>query len=126
MFSTTPLDAIEQALNGSMAEQNAIAQNIANIDTPGYKAQKVVFDDALQGELQANQTSSSQLPFSNSADRGFHTVTDTYGTIQNNGNNVDIDHEMSELSQNQLLYQSLTQSASDQFKRFNIVLGGAS
>ncbi|WP_100487675.1 flagellar basal body rod protein FlgB [Sporolactobacillus pectinivorans] len=125
MFSTTPLGAIEQALNGSMAEQNAIAQNIANIDTPGYKAQKVVFDDALQGELQANQTGSGQLPFSNSANQGFHTVTDTYGTIQNNGNNVDIDHEMSELSQNQLLYQSLTQAASDQFKRFNIVLGGA-
>ncbi|TGB00275.1 flagellar basal body rod protein FlgB [Sporolactobacillus shoreae] len=126
MFSTTPLAAIEQGLNGSMAEQNAISQNIANIDTPGYKAKKVVFDDALQGELEANSTNPSHLPFLNSADPGFQTVTDNFGTIQNNGNNVDIDHEMSDLSRNQLLYQSLTQAASDQFLRFNTVLGGAS
>jgi flagellar basal-body rod protein FlgB len=52
-------------------------------------------------------------------------VTDTFGTVQNNGNNVDIDHEMSSLAQNQLLYQALSQAASDQFQKFNTVLGGS-
>jgi flagellar basal-body rod protein FlgB len=124
MFSTTPLSAIEGSLNRSMAEQNAISRNIANIDTPGYKAQTVVFNEALQGELQARRTEPGHLPFSNSADSGYQTVTDTYGTIQNNGNNVDIDHEMSQLSRNQYLYQTLTRAATDQFQRFTTVLGG--
>ncbi|MCI1882348.1 MAG: flagellar basal body rod protein FlgB [Sporolactobacillus sp.] len=126
MFSVTPtaLSAIERSLNASMATQNTISQNIANIDTPGYKAKKVVFNDTLQQALKAHKTSTNQLDFSTSPS-DYRVVTDTYGTLQNNGNNVDIDHEMSELAQNQLLYQTLTQSAADQFKRFNIVLGGA-
>ncbi|MCO7126003.1 flagellar basal body rod protein FlgB [Sporolactobacillus shoreicorticis] len=125
MISVTPLTAIERALNGSMAEQNAIAQNIANVDTPNYKAQKVTFDRVLQNELKANRTNASHISFSSSEDSGYRTVTDNYGTVQNNGNNVDLDHEMSDLAQNQLLYQTLSQAASDQFKKFNIVLGGA-
>ncbi|MCQ2008943.1 flagellar basal body rod protein FlgB [Sporolactobacillus sp. STSJ-5] len=125
MFSVTPLNAIERALNGSMAEQNAIAQNIANVDTPNYKAQKVTFNDVLQTKLKANRTDESQIDFSSSEDSGYRTVTDNYGSVQNNGNNVDLDHEMSELAQNQLLYQTLSQAASDQFKKFNIVLGGS-
>ncbi|MFT8309829.1 MAG: flagellar basal body rod protein FlgB [Sporolactobacillus sp.] len=125
MFSVTPLNAIERALNESMAEQNAIAQNIANVDTPNYKAQKVTFNDVLQTKLKANRTDESQIDFSSSEDSGYRTVTDNYGSVQNNGNNVDLDHEMSELAQNQLLYQTLSQAASDQFKKFNIVLGGS-
>lgn len=124
MFAATPLSAIETSLNRSMAEQNAISRNIANMDTPGYKAQTVVFNDSLQSALQANRTEPGHLPFSDSADSGYRTVTDTYGTIQNNGNNVDIDHEMSMLSSNQFLYQTLSRAATDQFQRFNTVLGG--
>ncbi|SFG01900.1 flagellar basal body rod protein FlgB [Sporolactobacillus nakayamae] len=125
MYSITPLTAIERALNGSMAQQNAIAQNIANVDTPNYKAKKVVFNDVLQNELKANRTNERQVNFSSSDHSGFKSVTDTFGTVQNNGNNVDVDHEMSELAQNQLLYQALSQAASDQFQRYNIVLGGS-
>ncbi|GGL44117.1 flagellar basal body rod protein FlgB [Sporolactobacillus putidus] len=124
MFSLTPLSAIERAMNGSMAEQNAISQNIANVDTPNYKAQKVVFNDVLDQSLQANQIASANSPFTASDQTGYSTVTDTYGAIQNNGNNVDIDHEMSNLAQNQLYYQALGQAASNQFLQFNTVLGG--
>lgn len=124
MFATTPLGAIETSLNRSMAEQNAISRNIANVDTPGYKAQTVVFNDALQGVMQAHRTEPGHIPFSDSAEAGYQTVTDHFGTIQNNGNNVDMDHEMAQLSRNQFLYQSLTRAAADQFQRFNTVLGG--
>ncbi|MDD9147070.1 MULTISPECIES: flagellar basal body rod protein FlgB [unclassified Sporolactobacillus] len=124
MFSLTPLSAIERAMNGSMAEQNAISQNIANVDTPNYKAQKVVFNDVLNQSMQTNQNNSDNFPLTSADQTGYSTVTDTYGTIQNNGNNVDIDHEMSDLAQNQLYYQALGQAASNQFQQFNTVLGG--
>ncbi|WP_354326812.1 flagellar basal body rod protein FlgB [Sporolactobacillus kofuensis] len=112
-------------MNASMAEQNAIAQNIANVDTPNYKAKKVVFNDVLQSSLVANRTNPRHYNFSTSDGSGYTTVTDNFGSVQNNGNNVDIDHEMSELAQNQLLYQALGQSASNQFQQFNMVLGGS-
>lgn len=124
MFSVSPISAIESAMNRSVAENNAIAQNVANVDTPNYKAKKVTFDRVLGGELEAYRTSPLHIPFSGSDSSGYRTETDTYGTIQNNGNNVDIDHEMSELATNQLLYQALSQSATDQFQKFNTVLGG--
>jgi flagellar basal-body rod protein FlgB len=108
-----------------MAQQNAIAQNIANVDTPNYKAKKVVFNEVLQNELKANRTNERHVNFSSTSESGYKNVTDTFGTVQNNGNNVDLDHEMSELAQNQLLYQALGQAASDQFQRYNIVLGGS-
>ncbi|RYM07307.1 flagellar basal body rod protein FlgB [Sporolactobacillus sp. THM7-7] len=121
----TPISSIERAMNGSMAEQNVIAQNIANVDTPNYKAGKIVFDDVLSDSLKAKQTDPRHLSFSTSDGTGYHRVTDTFGTIQNNGNNVDVDHEMANLAKNQLFYQALTQAASNQFLQFNTVLGGA-
>ncbi|RYL93000.1 flagellar basal body rod protein FlgB [Sporolactobacillus sp. THM19-2] len=124
MFNDYPINTIQLAMNRSFAQQNLIAQNIANVDTPGYKAKKVAFDSLLGDQLQAYRTRPGHISFSGSDPKGYHTEMDTYGTIQDNGNNVDIDHEMSELARNQLLYQTLSQSAADQFKKFNIVLGG--
>ncbi|RYL95474.1 flagellar basal body rod protein FlgB [Sporolactobacillus sp. THM7-4] len=120
----TPLFDIERALNGSMVRQNVIARNIANVDTAGYKAKKVVFDDILDSAMSANRTEPGHLPFSMSDDAGYRMVNDLSGTIQNNGNNVDIDQQMSELAKNQLFYQALGQAAANQFQQFNTVLGG--
>ncbi|WP_262391918.1 flagellar basal body rod protein FlgB [Sporolactobacillus inulinus] len=119
----TPMTALEQGLNRSMAAQNAIAQNIANVDTPDYKAKKVLFEDVLDSKMQANRTNPKHLSFTSAGETSFRIVNDSFGSVQNNGNNVDLEHEMSELAQNQLLYQTLSQAASDQFQKFNIVLG---
>ncbi|MFX3618453.1 MAG: flagellar basal body rod protein FlgB [Sporolactobacillus sp.] len=115
-FETTPLNAIERAMNGSMAQQNAVSQNIANVDTPGYQAKKVVFGDAFGDALDRLDSDRSS---------GYHLETDTSGTVQNNGNNVDVDNEMSKLAQNQVYYQALSQAAGNQFLQFNTVLGGS-
>lgn len=125
MFLFTPIPAVQRALDGSMAQQNVIAQNIANVDTPNYKAKQVVFDDVLNASLEAHRTNPRHLPFSTQSDNGYRIIEDDSGVIQNNGNNVDIDQEMSDLARNQLYYQTLTQSVSNQFQRFNTVLGGS-
>ena len=44
---------LEQALDGLSSRQAAISSNLANIDTPGYQAQTVDFETALQREVQA-------------------------------------------------------------------------
>ena len=42
---------MQKALDGTWERQKAISNNIANHETPGYKAQKVMFEDALKKEL---------------------------------------------------------------------------
>ncbi|MFT8871372.1 MAG: flagellar basal body rod protein FlgB [Sporolactobacillus sp.] len=116
MFEATPLNAIEQAMNRSMAQQNVISQNIANVDTPNYKAKQVAFDDVFEQAMND--------PSDGEAD--YHIVNGSGGTVQANGNNVDIDTEMTTLAKNQIYYQALSQAASNQFLQFNAVLSGGS
>ncbi|WKB34871.1 flagellar basal body rod protein FlgB [Terrilactibacillus sp. S3-3] len=124
IFSATTIPIVEQAMNGSMAEQNVLAQNIANVDTPNYKAKQVAFDDVFNNALTAEKTNPKHLSFSSDDEAGYRIENDSSGAVQNNGNNVDIDAQMSNLAKNQLRYQALEQAVSNQFQQFNTVLGG--
>ncbi len=47
MFDSVTFKALNSALDGLAARQRAVANNIANVNTPGYRAQRVSFEDAL-------------------------------------------------------------------------------
>lgn len=47
MFDSVTFKALSSALDGLAARQRAVANNIANVNTPGYRAQRVSFEDAL-------------------------------------------------------------------------------
>lgn len=123
IFSATPIPILEKAMDGSMAEQSVLAQNVANVDTPNYKAKQVVFEDVFNEALTAEKTNPKHLSFS-SDDQGYRIENDSSGAVQNNGNNVDIDEQMSNLAKNQIQYQALEQAVSNQFQQFKTVLGG--
>ncbi len=122
MLGDTTISRLEQALNRSSLTQKVIAQNIANVDTPNYKAQEVTFGSALSNSLQALRTDPRQFEFSNSATPQI--VTNPNATMQNNGNTVDIDKEMVNLANNQLNYQAYVEAISRKFNQYNTVLGG--
>ncbi|HSU80165.1 MAG TPA: flagellar basal body rod protein FlgB [Candidatus Angelobacter sp.] len=123
MFGDTTITGLEQALNRSSLTQKVIAQNIANVDTPNYKAQEVTFNQALTNALSAKKTDPRDFSFS-TGDQG-RIVTDNSTTLQNNGNNVDIDKEMVNMAKNQLNYQAYTEAISRKLNQYNIVLGGS-
>jgi flagellar basal-body rod protein FlgB len=100
MFDTT-LVGLERAMSGAALRQQVIANNIANANTPNFKSSDVDFHAALAAAF-AGQSTPAGI-----ADTGFSIQTDTSSTGRLDGNNVDIDQQMADLSQNTLDYQSL-------------------
>jgi flagellar basal-body rod protein FlgB len=116
LFDVTQI-ALERALAGSAQRQQIIANNLANADTPGFKRSDLDFHAQLAGALEAG-SSGSQLQ-----SLAFSPSSDTSTSMQLDGNNVDVDTEMSKLSENSLDYQSLVAVASARLKMLQTAIG---
>ncbi|WP_042144844.1 flagellar basal body rod protein FlgB [Paucisalibacillus sp. EB02] len=127
LFSGT-INTLQQSLNYSSIKNQTIASNIANVDTPNYKAKDVVFKDILQNELSsslaAKKTNPRHLPFDQEHRSSYQIVQRNNTTFNHNGNNVDIDKEMAELAQNQIYYQSLVDRINGKFNSLQTVIKG--
>ena len=99
---------IRAAMGGLAARQRAIANNVANVDTPNFKASEVRFEDVLKAtETRATRGRSvNQSDLNSAASRA--TQLDATST-RGDGNNVDIDREMELLGESNLTYSALTQ-----------------
>jgi flagellar basal-body rod protein FlgB len=99
---------LQAAMSGLAARQRTIANNVANVDTPGFKASEVRFEDVLNKAVSRARpgTSVSQSALDAQA-RATSLVDGT--TTRADGNNVDIDQQMEMLSEANLNYSALTQ-----------------
>jgi len=102
LFDVTQL-SLETALRGSAMRQTALAANVANANTPGYRRQDVDFHGALQAAMSSG---------SNVENVAFSAATDSSAPMQADGNAVDIDVENANLAKNGLEYESLVSVAS--------------
>lgn len=124
---------LKSALDASSLRQQVISNNIANAETPGYKGKQVVFEDILKQHLSnqttfvGNRTDPRHIVIGNSSDiPTAKTVENTDTVIQNNGNNVDIDAEMTNMGKNSLWYYTLTQELNSEFQQLSIAITGRS
>lgn len=105
---------LHQGLTGLTSRQRAIAQNISNVDTPGYKAVDVRFEDVLRSEMQG-QTDAGALRMTSAAHMDPGAAGRQLGVVKPNttlradGNSVDLDEEMVKLADTQLTYDALSQ-----------------
>jgi len=126
LFSGT-ISTLEQALNYASTKQKVISNNIANADTPNFKAQDVSFKQVLNEKLESltvNRTDRRHFDFSmkNNTSTNIYTNNVSYN---NSGNSVDIDKEMSNLATNQIYYNAVTERLSSKFQSIqNVVRGG--
>ncbi len=105
------LSELASAMNYRLFRQGVISSNVANIDTPGYKAKEATFDEELTSRLQMSTTTPEHIPSSNApGEVSFRIAEDPYSRIGNDSNTVDLDREMMKLSQNQLLYEASAQA----------------
>lgn len=111
LFDTTAFRITEQGLSILWQKQQVIAQNIANEDTPGYKAKSLEFSGVLRDKLRANGTVKKEL---NLAQR---MVTDYATNDQGDTNNVDHDTQAAELAKAQLQYDALINQMNGNFAR---------
>jgi flagellar basal-body rod protein FlgB len=123
-LSNGMIQGLGRALDQTSLQQKTTAQNIANVDTPDYKAKEVVFKEEFDRSLQTYRTDSRHLPFSTSDGDSFTVKTKTDTAIHNNGNNVDIDREMAQLAKEQIQYQALVQRLSGKFNSLKTVVKG--
>lgn len=99
------INMLEKMLDVSAIKHKVIANNIANINTPGYKRMEVSFADQL--EKVVKNTSMNKFdtlqPKIVIAEKGGDE------TVRNDGNNVDMDKEISALMKNTLSYSVFSQ-----------------
>jgi flagellar basal-body rod protein FlgB len=129
MFNDAAGRAVRTALGGLQLRQEAIGNNIANVDTPGYRAREVRFEEQLQAELAAPRrpellrlglvtTDDGHIPLPPRV-RSFQarplTIESLDGTLRSDGNTVDVDREMSKLAETQIVYNGLGQVQTSKF-----------
>jgi flagellar basal-body rod protein FlgB len=94
----TTQQALESAMSGAEMRNTLLTNNLANVDTPGYQPQDVNFQSTLAQAVSAGQSPSS-VTFQP------YTVQQATGA---DGNGVSPEQQQADLSQNGLLYETLT------------------
>ena len=114
-FYDSALAGLNASMNFRLMNQNVIASNIANADTPGYKAQKVEFEDALRNALQISgrlQMEGSDPEHFIKADPGRidpEIYDNPNGVVNQDGNSVDRGAEQVALAENQIQYDAASE-----------------
>jgi flagellar basal-body rod protein FlgB len=99
LFDTTQI-GLERALSGSSLRQQTIAQNIANVNTPGYRRQDVDFASALHAAWDKGASGVESVNAS--------VETDQTSVMRADGSSVDIDTEAAAQSKNGLQYEAIS------------------
>ena len=131
IFSQT-VSVLEKALDLRSKKHNVIASNIANMDTPDYKAFDLVIEKELQkttGEgnsISLNKTDRAHIQSRRSKAGGVSVVIDnTQGlSLRGDGNTVDIDKQMGNMAENTLMYKAAAQMIQRKFQGLKSVIQG--
>ena len=114
---------IQAALTGLAARQRTIANNVANVDTPNFKASEVNFEDTLKKAMQSAKP--GRAPNQSALDASMRSTSLINATsTRGDGNNVDIDREMEMLGEANLQYSALTQAMSTRLGILRNVING--
>ena len=119
------INVLDRAADAAWQRNEAISNNIANVDTPGYKRQDVAFESVLQQALGNNRYESMDDKVANvnlSRLRGRAYVDYANYSYRLDGNNVDIENENVMLAENQLKYQGLISSINQEFSNLKTVM----
>jgi flagellar basal-body rod protein FlgB len=131
LFGTDSMIALDKGLDAMALRQQVIANNVANINTPGFKKQDVSFEDSLASAIESKQNSNSFKAKSgefstvnplNDVEIKVSTVKGT--SMRYDGNNVDIDEEMSKLAETNIRYQAMSKLMSERFGGLKTVING--
>ncbi|MDX6547601.1 MAG: flagellar basal-body rod protein FlgB [Gaiellales bacterium] len=119
LFDTTMV-GLERAMSGAQLRQQVLANNLANANTPGFKRSDVDFHSALVAAFGQSGATPAQIQQAQ-----FSSATDSATSMRMDGNNVDVDTEMANLSENSLDFQSLTSVLTSRIKILQTAIGGA-
>ena len=120
------VNMLQKGLDASWLKNEVITNNIANVDTPNFKSSSVNFEEAFKAAMNedkftAKKTSDGHIDFSSQGmQSAVHTNMDTSEGLD--GNNVDIDYENAELAKNSILYNTLVEQVSSEFRKLSAAI----
>jgi flagellar basal-body rod protein FlgB len=121
----------EKALDAAWMRNEAISNNIANVNTPGYKKSYVKFEELLSDAADKFQISGIKkdkkfLPIGKDTALTVspEIVGEEFTSMRRDDNNVDIDVEMAELAKNTIKYNALVAQLSKEFSRIKLAING--
>lgn len=105
------IDLLQKIMDICAYRQKILASNIANADTPNYKAKDIDFQSELKKASESGQVS--------------HSIIEASTTMPNrDGNTVNIEVEMTKLTETILLYNSATQILSTRIRMLKDAIKG--
>jgi flagellar basal-body rod protein FlgB len=117
------INLLDKAADASWKRNEVISNNIANVDTPGYKRKDVQFESYLMSALLGDDSLDERVGEANMDILDATVYTDNSNlSFRLDGNNVDIDTESANLAENQIRYYSLMDSMTQEFSRLKTVL----
>jgi flagellar basal-body rod protein FlgB len=129
LFKNTLFDKsmsnLKRALDYESANQQVLSGNMANVDTPGYKAKTIDFNQVLQ---QAEGASSSTLARTNEKHLKGSTgdgSVDGFSIETRENSVIDLDSEMGDMTKNNLLYEANTRLLTKKFLAIRAAIKGS-
>ena len=119
------INVLDKAADAAWLRNDAISNNLSNVDTPGYKRQDVNFSSQLAKALGNSRYTSMDSKVANLKTNRLNPICYTdYASFSYrlDGNNVDVDTEGVYLAKNQITYQGLDLCISQEFKNLKAVM----
>ena len=113
VYGDVAASAAYEAMQGLWAQQQAVANIVANINTAGYKAQDVNFESSLASAIAQGNPSAMQVTTTTSTAPGDQT-----------GNNVDLATEMVAEQKASMQYQTMVQALNAKFQLLSVAIVG--
>lgn len=130
IFSST-IDVLGKSIDLRAKNQNLIASNVANVETPNYVPKSLAFEQELQGAIKSrnrdNRTGSStpdprHIPIR--GNRSGNSINSVSGSVietpaytpGKDGNAVELENEMSKLAENQIMFNASVQMLTKKFE----------
>ena len=127
MQASSVSNTLYEQLNFRGEKQKVISSNIANINTPNYKTKDLIFEDELNSatnSLKLKQTNIRHISsISALSSSGNPRLIEVKGLEeQNDGNNVNLDTQMGEMSKNKVLFDAIQSSIKKDSRLFRSVV----
>ena len=124
---------LEKAMNLRSTRHNVLSSNVANMDTPNYKAFEVHVEEALQAQsensrkLPMKQTHANHMPLQSHSRNNLivESRSSSNFSLRADGNTVDIDETMGKMAENTIKYKTAAQMIAKKFRGLkNAIQGG--
>lgn len=115
-------DLLKTALDVTALRQEAISSNISNINTPDYKANRVEFEKYFENAINGHSLNKTHANHLDIHSKGPMVTKQESTSVQDNGNNVDIDYEMAELSANNVRYDAVVSQLNAKYTMMRSVM----